>query len=164
MYKFLQLQEGIMKRIVLVSGILLLFSYYGICEIKPSTKNDIISSFKNIDKLTEQGKENLVNIYISAIEIEKRATNPYLAKEIAKKIIDTSKISEKDFNVIRSKNGFSEISIAWAISRLTKIPLTTIVSELNEYGVDYIVDKYGPECEHIASEILKLNPKKTAQN
>jgi len=99
-----------------------------------------------------------LNVYTAALEIQKRATTPYQAQVIAKKIISTSKISPADFEQLRKNYNFAEISIIWAVSQTGKIPLKKLLAELKNSGIEKIMDSYGTECEFMISEIGKLNP------
>jgi len=125
--------------------------------IHPTTKEEVVSSFKTIDQLIDEGKENVLHVYAAALEIQKRAVTQYQADSIAKKIISTSRISEKDFEQLREHYNFAEISIVWAVSQISKVPLKQLFSEVENASIEKIMDKYGAECEYIISEIGKLN-------
>ncbi|MGB9643068.1 MAG: hypothetical protein ACP5JO_06350 [Candidatus Ratteibacteria bacterium] len=146
-------------KILLLCSICLLISL-SFAGINPTIKEEISSTFQTIDKLIEQGKENILHVYTAALEIQKRATTQYQAQVIAKKIISTSRISSADFEQLRKNYNFAEISIIWAVSQTGKIPLMKLLDELKNSSIEKIMDRYGLECEYMISEIGKLNPQK----
>lgn len=153
-----------MFKFVLFFFLVLTFVISGFAQTKPASRNEIQQTLKTIDRLIEEGKENIVEIYNSAIEIEKRATNPYLANVIAKKVIGSSGISEKEFSLLRNNYSFSEIAIVWAISKMGKISLKKVFEEIKTSTLEQVLEKYACGCEYVSSEILKLNPKKDTLN
>jgi len=151
------------KLIILLCVVFLIGSGYA--SIKKATIDEVKNSLKEVEKAVKEGNEALVGIYTEALEIEKRATTEYLAEVIKKKICKTAKISSKDFDKIREKNSFFDISIGWAINQVMGIPLTKIMKEREKKNWKEIFDRYfcGENyCkrENIAPRIKELNPKK----
>ncbi len=154
-----------MFRTWLVIGLVLIFAVSGFAaQIKPATKEEIQQTISTINQYIDSGRENIVEIYSNAIEIEKRAVNPYLAEVIAKKILSSSKISEKEFNLMRKSHSFSEISIAWAISQIGKVPIKKVLEEIENSTLEDVLEKYACGCQYISAKILELNPEKKVKN
>jgi len=137
----------------------------GYASVEKATIDEVKNSLKEVEKAVKEGDENLVGVYTEALEIEKRATTEYLADLIKKKICKLAKISSKDFDKIREKNSFFDISIGWAISETAGIPFEKIMKEKEDKLWKEIIDKYfsGSDYnkrEEIASKIKELNPPK----
>lgn len=154
-----------MKKIAWVIGLALLLVVNGYCGVKKATMEEVVSSIKKVEKAVKENNEDLISIYSSALEIEKRATTPYLAEQIMKKICKSSKISEKDFKKLREKHSFFDISIGWAVSQIIGTSLDEIMKEKENKSWDSILNscfcgKNYCKKENIAPLIEKLNPKK----
>jgi len=148
-----------MVRTSVVIGLVLIFAVSGFAaQINPATKEEIQQTISIINQYIDSGMENIVEIYNNAIQIEKRAVNPYLAEVIAKKISSSSKISEKEFNLLRKNHSFSEISIAWAINQVGKVPIKKVLEEIKSSTLEDVLEKYACGCQYISSKILELNP------
>ena len=152
-----------MKKILMIAG--LIFIINGYCEVKKATIDEVKKSLKEIENTVKEGNENLVNIYSEAIEIEKRATTPFLAEKIMKKICKTAGIKEEEFRKIREKHSFFDISIGWAINQIIEIPLEKIMKEKREKSWKEIIEKYFSgenysKREKIGFKIAELNPRK----
>jgi len=151
------------KLIILLCAVFLTANGYA--SVKKATIDEVKNSLKEVEKAVKEGDENLVEIYTEALEIEKRATTEYLAEIIKKKICKLAKIAPDNFNKIRKKYSFFDISIGWAISETGEIPFEKIMKEKENKSWKEIIDKYfsGSDYnkrEEIASKIKKLNPPK----
>lgn len=151
------------KLIILLCAVFLTGSGYA--SVKKATIDEVKKSLKEVEKAVKEGDENLVGIYTEALEIEKRATTGYLADLIKKKICKLAKITPDNFNKIRKKYSFFDISIGWAISDTAGIPFGKIMKEKEDKSWEEIIEKYfsGSDYnkrEEIASKIKKLNPQK----
>lgn len=151
-----------MKKLLMVFLGLICLLY---AEVKKATYDEVKNSIKIIEEAVKDGKEDLVEIYSEASEIEKRATTPYLAEVIKNKICKTSKITEKQFNKLREKHSFFDISIGWAISQIIGTPLTKILEEKQKKTWEDIFNLYLSEENYanrtnIVPKIKELNPKK----
>jgi len=152
-----------MKKLIILLGVVFLIGS-GYASVKV-TIDEVKNSLKEVEKAVKEGDENLVVIYTEALEIEKRATTEYLAEVIKKKICRSAKIASDDFNKIRKKYSFFDISIGWAISETAGIPLEKIMKEKENKLWKEIIDKCFSGCdynkrEEIASKIKELNPPK----
>ncbi|MCD6407862.1 hypothetical protein J7L87_02280 [bacterium] len=152
-----------MKKILMVAGLIFIISGY--CEVKKATIDEVKNSIKEVEKAVKESNENLIEIYSGALEIEKRATTPFLAEKIMKKICKTAGIKEKEFKKIREKHSFFDVSIGWAISQIIEIPLEKIMREKEGENWKGIINKYFSgenycKREKIASKIIELNPRK----
>jgi len=151
------------KLIILLCAVFLTGSGYA--SVKKATIDEVKNSLKEVEKAVKEGNENLVGVYTEALEIEKRATTEYLADLIKKKICKLAKIAPDDFNKIRKKYSFFDISIGWAISETAGIPFEKIMKEKEDKSWKEIIDKCFSGCdykkrEEIASKIKELNPPK----
>lgn len=153
-------KESKMLRVTGVICFIMVFTISGFAQTKPASRNEIQQTIKTINQFIEEGKENIVEIYNSAIEIEKRATNHYLANIIAKKIISASGISEKEFGLLRNNYSFSEIAIAWALSKIGKISIKKVFEEIKISTLEEVLEEYACGCEYVSSKIFELNPEK----
>lgn len=146
----------------------LIMLFLGFCcliyaEIKKATYDEVKNSIKLIEKTVKEGKEEFLEIYSEAIEIEKRATTPYLAEIIKNKICKTGKISEKEFEKLREKYSFFDISIGWAINQTVDVPLTEILEEKEtktweEIFKNYLCGENSPD--KVVLKIKELNPRR----
>ncbi len=153
-----------MFRSAAVMAFVLVFVVSAFAQIKPATRDEIQQTIKTIDRFIDAGKEKIIEIYSYAIEIEKRATTPYLADVIAKKIMVSSKIPERELDTLRNDHSFSEIVIAWAVSQFSKIPLGKVFEEIEKSDVEQVLEKYACDYEYICSKILELRPGSKARD
>ena len=153
-----------MKKILMIGGLIFIIGG-GYCEVKKATIDEVKKSIKEVEKAVKKSDESLVEIYSEALEIEKRATTPFLAERIMKEICKTAGIKEKEFKKIREKHSFFDVSIGWAISQIVEIPLEKIMEEKKRENWKGIIDRYFSgenycKREKIASKIIELNPRK----
>ncbi|MCM8772744.1 MAG: hypothetical protein NC926_06975 [Candidatus Omnitrophica bacterium] len=125
-------------------------------ETKKATYEEVKKSIELIEKFIKEGKEELIPVFNEAIEIEKRATTPYLADKIKKKICKTTKIKEEVFEIYRNKFSFFDIAIAWAINCVKGVPIEKVLEEREIKEWDEIIKN---DYKVIAEKIKELNPK-----
>jgi hypothetical protein len=146
-----------MKKIFIIGGILISSSILFAGTIKPASLNEVSRVLKSLQNEIKTNHENMVNVYTSAIEIEKRATTPWIANTIAQEIIKASKINQKEFINLRENYSFADISIAYAINQLTSKPIGKILRLKNNFGWRDVFSQYNCSYNRASSIIKKLD-------
>ncbi len=132
------------------------FLCYG--EVKKATYEEVKNSVQIVEEYVKENKENILSVFIEALEIEKRATNIPYAEKIKEKICKTGEIEEGEFKKLREKFSFFDISIGWALSQIEKISLDKILNERKTKSWEEIINKY-EIYQKLIEKIKELNPK-----
>ncbi len=146
------------KEIFVVSFFLLVFLCYG--ERIETTYDEVKNSIQIIEKYVREGKEDILSVFIEAIEIEKRATTLHYAEKIREKICKTANIKKDKFNELRKNFSFFDISIAWALSQIKGIPMEKILKEKQiKNWEDILIVEKDILKEKVIDKIKELNPR-----
>ncbi|RKY32769.1 MAG: hypothetical protein DRP67_00435 [Candidatus Omnitrophota bacterium] len=147
-----------MKKFLIIF-LIFLFPCLLYSQISPDV-DEIKDVFKKIESAIKNGDEDLVDIFKEALEIEKRATTPSIAKMICEKICKKSSISEKEFKELREKFSFFDIVVGYGLSRALNISLMDVMKKKEKKEWKEILPEYYRYKDSIISEIRKINPPK----